>query len=318
MKDLSNGIFVGRIAGYAWCKTYLSYQSVKGFEFESTSWVPLKDLKESNPLEVADYAVNMKLVLEPAFAWWVPYTIKKRDRVIKAMKKRYFRKFQKYGIELPKTVKRALEIDHETWTNYWKDVIKKAIWKAFEIQDEGAPDPVGHKLIDVHMVFDIKPDFARKATLVAGGHMTDPPASITYASVVSQESVRIAFLITALNDLDVLSADIGNAYLNARAREKIYVICGPEFGDQNIGRKAIIVRALYGLKSSGAAWRACLAEVLRDQLGFQPCRANNDVWFRPAQRPDGTRYYEYVLVYTDNILCLSCDPKSILCQLDQH
>jgi hypothetical protein len=78
------------------------------------------------------------------------------------------------------------------------------------------------------------------------------------------------------------------------------------------------VRALYGLKSSGATWRACLAEVLRDQLGFQPCRADNDVWFRPAQRPDGTRYYEYVLVYTDNILCLSCDPKSILCQLDQH
>jgi hypothetical protein len=101
-------------------------------------------------------------------------------------------------------------------------------------------------LIDVHMVFDFKPDFARKARLVAGGHMTDPPACITNASVVSQESVRIAFLIAALNDLDVLSADIGNAYLNARAREKIYVICGPEFGDQNIGRKAIIVRALYG------------------------------------------------------------------------
>jgi Reverse transcriptase (RNA-dependent DNA polymerase) len=121
-----------------------------------------------------------------------------------------------------------------------------------------------------------------------------------------------------LNDLEVLSADIGNAYLNARAREKIYVVCGPEFGDQYIGRKAIIVRALYGLKSSGAAWRACLAEVLRDQLGFRPCRADNDVWFRPAQRPDGTRYYEYVLVYTDDILCLSCDPKSILCQLDQH
>jgi hypothetical protein len=106
-------------------------QTMKGWQMcvkwndESTSWAPLKDLKESNPLEVADYAVNMKLVSEPAFAWWVPYTIKKRDRVIKAMKKRYFRKFQKYGIELPKTVKRVLEIDRETGTTYWKDAIKK-------------------------------------------------------------------------------------------------------------------------------------------------------------------------------------------------
>jgi hypothetical protein len=125
-------------------------------------------------------------------------------------------------------------------------------------------------------------------------------------------------MLAALNGLDVLSADIGNAYLNARTREKIYIICGREFGDQYVGRKAVIVRALYGLKSSGAAWRACLAEVLRDQLGYRSCRADNDVWFRPAQRSDGTRYYEYVLVYTDDILSLSCDPNATLCHLDQH
>ena len=288
---------------------------------ESTTWVPLKDLKESNPIDVAEYAVNMKLVTEPAFAWWVPYTIKKRDRIIKAVKKRYFRRHQKYGIELPKTVKRALEIDQETETTFWKDAIKKemsAVWKAFEFKEEGAQDPVGHKQIDVHMVFDIKPDFTRKARLVAGGHMTDPPAAITYASVVSRESVRIAFMVAALNDLDILAADIGNAYLNARTREKIFIVCGKEFGDEYVGRKAVIVRALYGLKSSGAAWRACLAEVLKDQLGFKPCRADNDVWMRPAQRPDGSRYYEYVLVYTDDILCVSCDPSTILVHLDQH
>ena len=302
-------------------RTTQGWQLCVKWNDESTTWVPLKDLKESNPVEVAEYAVNMKLVSEPAFAWWVPFTIKKRDRIIKAVKKRYFRVFQKYGIELPKTVKRALEIDSENGTTHWRDAIRKemaAVGKAFEILDEGASAPVGHTLIDAHMVFDIKPDFTRKARLVAGGHMTDPPASITYASVVSRESVRIAFLIAALNDLDVLAADIGNAYLNARTKEKVYIICGKEFGDEYVGRKAVIVRALYGLKSSGAAWRSCLAEVLRDQLGFQPCRADNDVWLRPSQKPDGSRYYEYVLVYTDDILCVSCDPKAILCRLDQH
>jgi hypothetical protein len=42
------------------------------------------------------------------------------------------------------------------------------------------------------------------------------------------------------------------------------------------------------------------------------------VWLRAAQKADGTRYYEYVLVYTDDILCVSCDPNAILCHLDQH
>jgi hypothetical protein len=54
--------------------------------------------------------------------------------------------------------------------------------------------------------------------------------------------VRIVFLLAALNGLDVLAADIGNAYLNARTREKVYIICGREFGDDNVGKRAIIVR----------------------------------------------------------------------------
>ena len=77
----------------------------------STSWVSLKDLKESNPIELAEYAVANKLVSEPAFSWWVPYTLKKRDRIIKAVRKRFHRKLEKFGIEIPRDVRRALEID---------------------------------------------------------------------------------------------------------------------------------------------------------------------------------------------------------------
>lgn len=55
-------------------------------------------------------------------------------------------------------------------------------------------------------------DFTRKA----GSHMTEAPLSLTYSSVVSRESVKIAFLIAALNDLDLMLYDIGNAYLNAK------------------------------------------------------------------------------------------------------
>lgn len=86
-------------------------------------------------------------------------------------------------------------------------------------------------------------DFQRKARLVAGGHMTEAPASITYASVVSRESVRIALPIAALNDLDVKTADIEDAYLTASVGEKIRCRLGPEFG-ADAGKKALIVRAL--------------------------------------------------------------------------
>ena len=81
------------------------------------------------------------------------------------------------------------------------------------------------------MIFDIKMSgLVRKAHLVARGHTTDAPSSITYSSVISRDSVRIAFLIAALNDLDIMLADIGNVYLNAPNKEKIWTVAGHEFG----------------------------------------------------------------------------------------
>ena len=81
------------------------------------------------------------------------------------------------------------------------------------------------------MVFDIKmEDFRQKTRLVAGGHMTKEPATIMYASVVSRETVRIALTIAALNDLEVTSGNILNAYLQAPVTEKVWTTLGPEFG----------------------------------------------------------------------------------------
>ena len=67
-------------------------------------------------------------------------------------------------------------------------------------------------------MFDIRIDerFTLKARYVAGGHTTDPPSSITYSRVFSIDSIRIAFTLTALNNVEIIAADIGNAYLNAK------------------------------------------------------------------------------------------------------
>ena len=65
--------------------------------------------------------------------------------------------------------------------------------------------------------------------------------------------------------------------------------------------------ALYGLKSSGAAFRAKLASLLHDN-GYTQSKVDPDLWMRLAIKSDGTEYYEYALVYVDNVLVISCVP----------
>jgi hypothetical protein len=158
------------------------------------------------------------------------------------------------------------------------------------------------------MIFDVKmgENFRRKARFVADGHKTKTPAAMCYSSVVSRDSVRIALTIAALNDLDILACDIQNAYLTADCREKVWILAGPEFGSE-AGKNMLVKKALYGLKSSGAAFRAHLAETL-DAMGYRPTYADPDVWMRPAVKPDGFEYYEYILCYVDDVLCISHDP----------
>jgi hypothetical protein len=137
-----------------------------------------------------------------------------------------------------------------------------------------------------------------------------PPSLITYMSVVSCDSVRLAFLIAGLNDLNVLSADLQNVYLNADCHEKIYVVRGPEFGS-NQGCVFIIRKALYGLKSMGAAWRALLSESI-SAMGFKGTKADADVYIHAQVKPDGLEYYEMLLIYVDDILCVSHNPKPVM------
>ena len=95
---------------------------------DSTSWQSLKDLKESYPLQVAEYAVAQGIDTEPAFNWWVPFVLGKRERIIKLVKRRqarYLKRSFKFGIEVPSTVKEAYEIDKRNGNILWADAIKK-------------------------------------------------------------------------------------------------------------------------------------------------------------------------------------------------
>jgi hypothetical protein len=182
--------------------------------------------------------------------------------------------------------------------------------------EESAP-PI-YQDIRYHMIFNIKmEDFRRKARFVAGGHTTDTPHAMTYASVLSMESVRVALTLAALNDVDVKMADIENAYLTAPITEKVWTVLGQEFGD-DAGRCALIVRYLYGLKSAGADFRNHLDECMK-HLVWNPWRADGDLWMKAETRPDdGVLYWSYILIYVDDILCVHHDHVAPLAKLDEY
>jgi uncharacterized protein YqfA (UPF0365 family) len=72
-----------------------------------------------------------------------------------------------------------------------------------------------------HIVFDIKMVFMWKARFCAGGHTTNTLMAMTYASVVSRDSVQIGFMLAALNGLDVMACNLENAYLNPMCGEDL-------------------------------------------------------------------------------------------------
>jgi hypothetical protein len=128
----------------------------------STSRESLADLKESHPIETAEYAVTKGLDQEPAFNWWVPHVLKKRDQIISLVCKwttRYLKRTHKFGIEIPKTVKEALALDRKNGNTLWADAIAKEMREmciAFNILPDGSSAPIGYQKIPCHMIFDIK------------------------------------------------------------------------------------------------------------------------------------------------------------------
>ena len=232
----SNGFYLSANGNKVNKKTTQGWKLLVEWKDGFSEWVSLKALKESNPIEVAEYARANLIDKSPAFRWWVPHVLQKRDRIVSKIKSKYWRTTHKFGIRLPKTAAEALQIDKEMGTDFWQKAIEKELRKvkiAWEVRDDldlnevrKGKQLVGFTEIACHMVFDVKMDFTRKARFVAGGHLTDDPTTITYSSVVSRDLVRIALTIAELNGLDVLCCDVCNAYLNAPCREKVWFLGG--------------------------------------------------------------------------------------------
>ena len=302
----------------------------------SVGRIELEHFRRSYAVELAEYAVAVGIDKEPAFVWWVSNTLKTRNRVLSKVKAnaKYWRTSHKFGIELPHSVEEAYKLDDENKNTYWHDAIEKEMKKvrvafkeyskftADEIRaGKAAHDLVGFQEAHCRIVFDIKMDLTRKARFICQGFRVDTDPSInTYSSVVSRDSVRIAFLLAALHGVDITACDVSNAYLNAPNREKTWYQAGHEHGPENVGKVYIIVRALYGQRSAGAAWRKMFQDALWE-AGWRPTEADPDVYRRASSvtTDAGTyEYYELLLVYTDDCLIISHKGMETIEHLKKH
>ena len=84
-------------------------------------------MKESqHPVEVAEYARARGIDKEPAFEWWVPHTLKKRQVILSALKKRIRKTTHKYGIESLQVLSMPLNLTGRMATTYGRMLLR---WK---------------------------------------------------------------------------------------------------------------------------------------------------------------------------------------------
>ena len=149
-------------------RTTRGWQLLVEWKEGGSDWLDLEDIKESYPIEVAEYAKANKISEEPAFAWWVNDVLRRRNRIISKVKSRYWKTTHKFGIKLPHSVAEAFAIDAKNGNNFWPTAIELEMSKiigmgAFEAYMKASPQEIrggikklpGYQQIGYHMIFDI-------------------------------------------------------------------------------------------------------------------------------------------------------------------
>ena len=222
---------------------------------------------------------------------------------------------EKFGVKIPRNINDAIELDRLNGDTAWMDAIKKEIGTLLELDcftfhgPDYKPGPE-YQFAPLRMIFEVKQDGRKKARLTIGGHVVDAAGISTRSTVVKTISVRLIDLICHRDGLTLKHGDVGNAFITAPCMEKIYSRATPEFGERC---DAIVTlnKALYGLRTSGRAFRNTFADFLR-QLGFFPTRYDRDVWMRLREEKDG---YDYICTHVDDFKVGAKDPNRWITQI---
>ena len=281
------------------------------------SWIPMEAARNDNPIPLIEYALKNKLKKHREWKWVLEYQPGQLEELRHAFVTNYeYVPKYKFGVQIPCSISHALKLDRLNGNSLWQEAIQKEMDQLREYNTFRVPttkdDLSKYQQIPYHMVFDCKFDGRRKGRLVAGGNHTVVTSEQVYSGVVGIETVRTILALSAMDsDLDVVAADVSNAFLYGRNMERTMIKAGPEFGDQQ-GQFLIVEGGWYGHKTAAATFHTHLASNLR-KLGFTPTKADLDLWIRK----DNTGKYEYVASYVDDLIVISQQPMEVIDQVKQ-
>ena len=86
----NEGTFITRYGMKRKNRTTRGWEICVQWKYGSVNWIALKDMKDSCPVDIADYVVTNKIQDEPALAWWVPYVLIKRKMIIAKFRSKYW------------------------------------------------------------------------------------------------------------------------------------------------------------------------------------------------------------------------------------
>ena len=298
------------------------YNVLINWETAPPTYEPLDLIARDDPVTCGIYGEKHHLLEQPGWKRFKrimnrKHTFNRMINQIKSQKSQQpMEENIQFGVNVPRNHKHAMDLDSKNGNNKWYKAEQAELKQIFEYETfidkgKGYTMPPEYTRINVHFVYAVKHDGRHKARLVAGGHLTKAPTESIYSGVVSLKGIRLIIFLGRLNGLNIYSTDIGNAYLEAKTQEKVYIVAGPEFGPLE-GHTLMINKALYGLRSSGLRWHEKLADSLRD-MGFQASKAEDDIWMRR-----NGEIYEYIASYVDDLCIVAKEPSHIIRQLEQR
>jgi hypothetical protein len=164
---------------------------------KSKSWVNYFALSLSNPKTIISFASNNNHLDKMPFCHLIQYcrsnTAVHIARIQKVSTSPAGIKY-KFGIQVLKGMKNAIDLDQKNGNQLWQEAIKTepkqlTDYQTFIVLDSAEDNPTGYQKIPYHIVFDVKYDLRQKARLVAGGNWTVNEKEDIYSGVVSMDTV---------------------------------------------------------------------------------------------------------------------------------
>ena len=91
----------------------------------------------------------------------------------------------------------------------------------------------------------------------------------------------------------------------------MFIIFNEEFGLESLGKFTILRRALYDGKATVADYWKYIRKYML-VMNFESYKDDPDVSYRPGTKDNSSTYYQYVLLYTYDILYNGEHPKEFI------